>query len=145
MNDHTDNFLCGTTSLLSRRTLLAAGASVVASGSGWAAADPRREIVLGQVSLSFYAVTGAIVQEVLERLGHSVVVRQGPHEALYPLLGDSTIDLMAAAWLPEGHATYWARYGTRAEEVATLYSGARFFWVFLTMCPKATSNRSAIC
>ena len=128
MIHHTDNFLCGTTSLLSRRTLLAAGASVVASGSGWAAADPRREIVLGQVSLSFYAVTGAIVQEVLERLGHSVVVRQGPHEALYPLLGESTIDLMAAAWLPEGHATYWARYGTRAEEVATLYSGARFFW-----------------
>ena len=128
MNNHTDNFLCGTTSLLSRRTLLAAGASVVASGSGWAAADPGREIVLGQVSLSFYAVTGAIVQEVLERLGHSVVVRQGPHEELYPLLGDGTIDLMAAAWLPEGHATYWARYGTRAEEVATLYSGARFFW-----------------
>jgi glycine betaine/proline transport system substrate-binding protein len=84
--------------------------------------------VLGQVSLSFYAVTGAVVHEVLERLGHSVEVRQGPHEEMFPLLGQGAIDLMAAAWLPEGHAAYWARYGTRAEEVAKLYDGARFFW-----------------
>ena len=35
---------------------------------------------------------------------------------------------MAAAWLPEGHAAYWDRYGAQAMEVATLYDGARFFW-----------------
>ena len=116
------------TNAFSRRTLLAAGASMVASGSGLAAVDPGRAIVLGQVSLSFYAVTGAVVQEVLERLGHSVMVRQGPHEEMYPLLGQGAIDLMAAAWLPEGHASYWARYGAMATELAILYSDARFFW-----------------
>jgi glycine betaine/proline transport system substrate-binding protein len=128
MDNHMRGCRCRMTNAFSRRTLLAAGASVVASGSGWIGAVAGRAIVLGQVSLSFYAVTGAVVQEVLERLGHSVVVRQGPHEEMFPLLGQGAIDLMAAAWLPEGHAIYWARYGAMAEEVAKLYSGARFFW-----------------
>ena len=88
----------------------------------------NRPIVLGQVSLSFYAVTGAVVQEVIERLGHAVEVKQGPHEEMFPLLGRGEIDIMAAAWLPEGHASYWAQYGQNAVEVAKLYDGARFFW-----------------
>jgi glycine betaine/proline transport system substrate-binding protein len=85
-------------------------------------------VILGQVSLSFYAVTGAVVHAVLERLGHAVEVRQGPHEEMFPLLCNGSIDLMAAAWLPEGHAAYWSKYGAAAREVATLYDGARFFW-----------------
>lgn len=111
-----------------RRTILLAGASAIASGSVWGQTSQKPPIVLGQVSLSFYAVTGAVVHEVLERLGHSVEVRQGPHEQMFPLLAEGAIDLMAAAWLPEGHGAYWARYGGAAEEVAKLYDGARFFW-----------------
>lgn len=91
--------------------------------------------MLGQVALSFYAVTGAVVQEVLERLGHRVEVRQGPHEQMFPLLADGQIDLMAAAWLPEGHGAYWARYGAQALEVAQLYQGARFFWAVPSYVP----------
>jgi glycine betaine/proline transport system substrate-binding protein len=89
--------------------------------------DMAKPIVLGQVYLSFYAVTGAVVHKVLERLGHRVEVREGPHEQIFPLLGQGVIDVMAAAWLPEGHAVYWARYGTNAIEVAKLYDGAHFF------------------
>ncbi|NML59803.1 glycine/betaine ABC transporter substrate-binding protein [Massilia sp. RP-1-19] len=111
-----------------RRTILLAGASALASGSVWGQTSTKPPIVLGQVSLSFYAVTGAVVHEVLERLGHSVEVRQGPHEQMFPLLAEGALDLMAAAWLPEGHGAYWARYGGGAEEVAKLYDGARFFW-----------------
>ena len=33
-------------------------------------------IRLGQISLSFYAVTGGVVQEVLERLGYTIEVSQ---------------------------------------------------------------------
>jgi glycine betaine/proline transport system substrate-binding protein len=95
-----------------------------------------RPVVLGQVSLSFYAVTGAVVHEVLERLGHRVEVREGPHEQMFPLLGEGAIDLMAAAWLPEGHGAYWARYGTHAQEVAQLYQGARFFWAVPSYVPE---------
>lgn len=118
---------------LTRRSVLISGVGALAmsSASGrmaWGQAAVQRTIVLGQVSLSFYAVTGAVVQEVLERLGHPVEVRHGPHEQMFPLLGDGQIDLMAAAWLPEGHGAYWSRYGGQALEVAKLYEGARFFW-----------------
>jgi glycine betaine/proline transport system substrate-binding protein len=94
-------------------------------------------VTLGQVSLSFYAVTGAVVQEVLERLGHRVEVRHGPHEEMFPLLADAQIDVMAAAWLPEGHGAYWGRYGSQAQEIARLYDGARFFWAVPSYVPEA--------
>lgn len=111
-----------------RRALLTAAAALLAGGRAWGQSPGPGQIVLGQVGLSFYAVTGAVIQEVLERLGHTVVVRQGPHEEMFPLLADGALDLMAAAWLPEGHAAYWTRYGGGAVEVAKLYDGARFFW-----------------
>lgn len=113
---------------LSKRSLLISGASAMVSAAAWGQPAKQRPIVLGQVSLSFYAVTGAVIHEVLERLGHQVELRQGPHEEMFPLLGGGQIDLMAAAWLPEGHRAYWMRYGGQAVEVAKLYDGARFFW-----------------
>jgi len=113
---------------LSKRTLLMAGAGAMMGATAWAQSPGVLPVVLGQVSLSFYAVTGAVVQEVLERLGHQVELRQGPHEEIFPLLGNRQIDLMAAVWLPEGHRDYWKRYGSEAEEVARLYEGAKFFW-----------------
>jgi probable HAF family extracellular repeat protein len=109
----------GTT--LTRRSLLVAGASAIVGPWAWGQTKRQRPIVLGQVTLSFYAVTGAVVHEVLERLGHSVEVRQGPHEEMFPLLGQGAIDLMAAVWLPEGHAAYWARV-TGGETHAVLWT-----------------------
>lgn len=112
---------------ISRRLALLAGAL---TASAWARGQtaPLQPVVLGQVSLSFYAVTGAVVQELLERLGHPVELRTGAHDEMFPLLGQGGIDLMAAAWLPQGHAAYWSRYGAEALEVAQLYGGAHFFW-----------------
>lgn len=114
--------------VLSRRSVLLAAAAALVTGKTWAQAKDAGPVVLGQVSLSFYAVTGAVIQHLLERLGHTVVVRQGPHEEMFPLLAAGELDLMAAAWLPEGHGAYWQRYGAGSEEVSTLYDGARFFW-----------------
>lgn len=119
---------CITPPHVPRRTILAGGLATLATGGAWGSTSMSRPVVLGQVYLSFYAVTGAVVHEVLERLGHDVEVREGPHEQIFPLLGARAIDLMAAAWLPEGHASYWAQYGQDALEVTTLYDGARFFW-----------------
>jgi glycine betaine/proline transport system substrate-binding protein len=121
---------------LSKRSLLISGASAMISAAAWGQTSKQRPIVLGQVSLSFYAVTGAVVHEVLERLGHQVELRQGPHEEIFPLLGDGQIDLMAATWLPEGHRTYWTRYGAQALEIAKLYEGARFFWAVPSYVPE---------
>lgn len=112
---------------LSRRTVLTAGLAALAAPALAERSTPG-PVTLGQVSLSFYAVTGAVVHQVLERLGHQVTVREGLHEQMFPLLAGGEIDLMAAAWLPEGHADYWRRYGGSAREVARLYEGAHFFW-----------------
>ncbi len=96
-----------------------------------------RNVRLGQISLSFYAVTGALVQEVLERLGHTVAISQGTHAQIFPRLGAGEVDLLVAAWLPHGHAVYWEKYGDRAEQLATLYEGARFAWMVPTYVPAA--------
>ena len=98
---------------------------------GWSIPLSANEgkIRLGQISLSFYAVTGGVVHEVLERLGHTVEVSQGSHAQIFPKLGAGEVDLLVAAWLPHGHAVYWAQYGDRAEPLATLYEGARFAWM----------------
>jgi glycine betaine/proline transport system substrate-binding protein len=93
------------------------------------------EVVMGQISLSFYAVTAAVVDEVLERLGHSVEIVQGSHGQIFPRLGAGEVDLLVAAWLPHGHATYWERYGSQAESIAVLYEGARFAWMVPTYVP----------
>ena len=98
-----------------------------------ARADERAgKVVVGQISLSFYAVTGAVVQQVLERLGHTVEMVQGSHGQIFPRLGAGEVDLLVAAWLPHGHAVYWERHGGQAEAIAVLYEGARFAWMVPT-------------
>lgn len=121
---------------MNRRGLLLTAAAAAVAGVARAQDATTRPVTLGQVSLSFYAVTGAVVQHVLERLGHQVTVRTGPHDEMFPLLERGEIDLMAAAWLPDGHAAYWARHGAAATQVARLYTGARFFWGVPDYVPK---------
>lgn len=105
-----------------------AAAALLVSGPAAARAAHLTPVVLGQVSLSFYAVVGGVIHAILERLGHVVEIRQGPHEQMFPLLADASLDLMVGAWLPEGHGVYWEQYGKNAREVTRLYDGARFFW-----------------
>jgi glycine betaine/proline transport system substrate-binding protein len=119
---------------------LAAGAAAAFTSAGFRQVSSQEPVILGQVYLSFHAVTGAIVQEILERLGHSVEVREGPHETIFPLLGEAAIDLMAAVWLPEGHAKYWEKYGRDAEEIAKFFDGAHFLWAV----PEYVSEVSSI-
>ncbi len=100
-------------------------------------ASAGQKVVLGQVQLSFYAVVGAVIQEVLETLGHPVEVREGTHEAIFPVLGRGEVDLLVAAWLPGAHATYWAQHKDQAIELATLYDGARLFWAVPDYVPES--------
>ncbi len=122
---------------MNRRFFFVAGVAAMTSRPSRGARRTSAPIVLGSVSLSFYSVTGAVVSLVLERLGHRVEIKEGLHEQIFPLLGEARIDLMAAAWLPEGHAAYWARYGKNAVEIAKLYEGARFFWAVPDYVPEA--------
>jgi glycine betaine/proline transport system substrate-binding protein len=107
------------------------------AGSAAHADEPPGKVVMGQINLSFYAVTGGVVQQVLERLGHTVEVVQGSHGQIFPRLGAGEVDLLVAAWLPYGHAVYWQQYGAQAESLAVLYKGARFAWMVPTYVPES--------
>jgi glycine betaine/proline transport system substrate-binding protein len=107
------------------RTLLACAAALL---SATAPALAQGRVTLGQIGISFYAVTGQVVQAVLERLGHEVELRTGSHAQIFPELGRANVDLLVAAWLPSGHAVYWEQHGKEAVQLATLYAGARLFW-----------------
>jgi len=98
-------------------------------------AQAQTKVTLGQIGISFYAVTGQVVQAVLERLGHAVEVRTGSHAQIFPELGKGKVDLLVAAWLPSGHAVYWEQHGKEALELATLYRGARLFWAVPAYVP----------
>ncbi|HZP93523.1 MAG TPA: glycine betaine ABC transporter substrate-binding protein [Burkholderiales bacterium] len=96
-----------------------------------------RYVVLGHVDLSFYEVTAAVVQQVLERLGYNVAVKKGSHSEIYPRLAAGEVDLFVAAWLPNAHAKYWQQYKDDLVRVSRLYDDARLFWAVPDYVPAA--------
>jgi glycine betaine/proline transport system substrate-binding protein len=109
------------------RLALAFIALLTVTVSGPATAEDRT-IRLGQVGLSFYAVVGGIVQEVLEREGYKVEVTTGSHGDIFPKLGAGEVDILAAAWLPDGHAPLYAKVKDATFIVGELYGDARLYW-----------------
>jgi glycine betaine/proline transport system substrate-binding protein len=99
--------------------------------------DQKQKIILGQVDLSFYAVVGGVVQELLAREGYDVEIVEGPHAEIFPRLGAGEVDIFAAAWLPQGHAALFALVEDVTFRIALLYEDARFFWVVPAYVPKS--------
>lgn len=114
--------------------VMAMAAAVVASSLAltMAMSPPARAegktIRLGQVSLSFYAVVGSMVQEVLEQDGYKVEVTAGSHGDIFPKLGAGEVDILAAAWLPDGHAPLYAKVKDATFQVGELYDNAKLYW-----------------
>jgi glycine betaine/proline transport system substrate-binding protein len=115
--------------------LMLAALTALALAPGPSRADEPGTVIMGQIGLSFYAVTAGVVREVLERLGHRVEARTGSHAQIFPQLGAGEVDLLVAAWLPHGHAVYWEQYGSQSDALAVLYQGARFDWMVPTYVP----------
>lgn len=101
----------------------------IALAAAQLASASAAEVRLGQVSLSFYAVTGEVVRAVLGENGHTVETIEGSHADIYPRLGAGEVDLLAASWLTNGHAGLFAEAEERVEKLTPLYDDARFFWV----------------
>lgn len=93
-------------------------------GGHLVAAEPVR---LGQVNLSFYAVTGGVVQEVLERSGQPFTIIEGSHGDMYPKLGTGEIDLLAASWLPSAHGGLYEQVRDKTFLLAKLYDDAKLY------------------
>jgi glycine betaine/proline transport system substrate-binding protein len=89
--------------------------------------NATQPITLGQVDLSFYAVTGGVVQEVLERSGQPFTLVRGSHGEIYPKLGTGEVDILAASWLPNAHAPLYEKVKDNTFKLAELYSNARLY------------------
>jgi len=111
------------------------GAITVSSFSS--AAAENKTINLGQVSLSFYAVTGGIVQHVLEKEGYKVNIVPGSHGQIYPKVGTGEVDILAASWLPSAHAGLYAKVEDSTFQLTKLYDNAKLFWVVPGYVPKS--------
>lgn len=111
-------------------------AAIVAAGLAAPASAEDNTIVLGQVGLSFYAVVGGVVQELLEAEGYKVEVVEGPHSEIFPQLGVGDVDMLAAAWLPSGHGSLFAPVAETTFEIAPVYDDAAFFWVVPSYVPE---------
>ncbi|MDO5683165.1 MAG: glycine betaine ABC transporter substrate-binding protein [Propionibacteriaceae bacterium] len=94
-------------------------------------------LVLGRLNESIHQVAGAVVEEVLSRLGHDVLVIDGMHEEMYAQLGAGRIQFFATAWLPHGHGDLWRSVQDRVTEVGMLFDGAQYFWAVPCYVPEA--------
>lgn len=103
----------------------------------------RTTIELGQIDLSFYAVTGGVVQELLERDGYTVEVTEGSHADIFPMLGEGKVDILAATWLPNGHGNLYEPLQDVTFRLAPLYEDAQFFWVVPSYVPEGEVNSIA--
>ncbi|MGF1514733.1 MAG: glycine betaine ABC transporter substrate-binding protein [Elainellaceae cyanobacterium] len=125
-----------TKALLGLTTGAIALATACSTGETVANSSETETIQLGQVGLSFYAVTGGVVQELLERDGYTVEVTEGSHAEIFPMLGDGEVDILAATWLPTGHAALYEPVEDVTFQIAPLYEDARFFWVVPSYVPE---------
>jgi glycine betaine/proline transport system substrate-binding protein len=99
-------------------------------------AHANEPIKLGQVNLSFYAVTGGVVQEVLERSGQPFVVIEGSHGDIYPKLGTGEVDILAASWLPNAHGGLYDKVKDKTFLISKLYDDAKLYLAVPGYAPK---------
>ncbi|WP_299951486.1 glycine betaine ABC transporter substrate-binding protein [uncultured Ruegeria sp.] len=84
-------------------------------------------VVIGSPPLSFYAVQGAVVGNVLSRAGASVSFVREFHETIYPKIGSGEIDVFVASWLPSGHSEFWKSVKNNARQMGEIFDGGAFF------------------
>ena len=80
-----------------------------------------RPVVVGSIALSFHRAAAAVVQRILEKHGHDVVVVEAAHEELFARQARGEIDVLVSAWLPSSHGSYLAPYRDRVRVLSPLY------------------------
>jgi glycine betaine/proline transport system substrate-binding protein len=66
----------------------------------------KKVVRLGVTDLSFHRATGAIVSNILERMGFTVIRSFSPHKENFERLRSGEIDMIVSAWLPSSHGVY---------------------------------------
>lgn len=89
---------------------------------------PQQPLIIGQVNLSFYTASAAVVKEVLLRLGHPLTSIEANHPDIYARLAKGEVDMLVASWLPNAHGKLQEPLADQLVEAATLYEGAKLYW-----------------
>ncbi|MEM1161232.1 MAG: glycine betaine ABC transporter substrate-binding protein [Pseudomonadota bacterium] len=79
-------------------------------------------LIIGQISLSFHGAAAALISEILTDLGHSVEVREAPHEEMFRMQGRGEVDLLCSAWLPSSHQVYLTPYQSEVLTLGVIYT-----------------------
>ncbi|NOR70799.1 MAG: glycine/betaine ABC transporter [Methylomarinum sp.] len=66
----------------------------------------EKVVRLGVTDLSFHRATGAVVANILKRMGFTVIRSFSPHKENFNHLRSGKIDMIASAWLPSSHGGY---------------------------------------
>src|SRR5882757_1452612 len=81
----------------------------------------NRPVVVGVIALSFHRAAAAVVQRVLGKHSHEVVVVEAAHEELFARQALGEIDVLVSAWLPSSHGSYLEPYRDRVRVLSPLY------------------------
>ena len=120
--------VAGTSAVLSRALHGIRGMQAIATPILSQSTASNAPIRMGVVGLSFYRVVGGVIQNVLEPMGYTVEITEGPHLDIFPELSQGNLDMLVAVWLPTGHGPLMDEYGNGTSELSLLYEDARFFW-----------------
>ncbi len=104
-----------------------------------AAPAARAQVIsIGHPNLSFYEVTAAVIQLMLERAGTTTTkTAVGGHATIFPKVANGDVDLFVAAWLPDAHGDYWKEYGADLVKLGTLYDDAKLYWAVPAYIPES--------
>ncbi|NWD73515.1 glycine betaine ABC transporter substrate-binding protein [Pseudomonas gingeri] len=81
----------------------------------------NKPIRLGYINLSFHQASAAVVQAILEREGHEVVVSAFAHEEMFRRFGEGEVDFLVSAWLPDSHGAYLKPLADATRKLGVLY------------------------
>ncbi|MFF1958759.1 ABC transporter permease/substrate binding protein [Streptomyces sp. NPDC058220] len=90
-----------------------------ASGSG--NVGQGKKISMGYIPWDEGIASTFLWKELLERRGYEVDARQYEAGSLYTGQASGQIDLQTDSWLPVTHATYWAKYKDKLEDMGAWY------------------------
>ncbi|WP_411114789.1 ABC transporter permease/substrate binding protein [Streptomyces sp. 029-5] len=96
------------------------------SSSGGTAADGKdvgqgKKISMGYIPWDEGIASTFLWKELLEQRGYEVDARQYEAGSLYTGQAAGQIDIQTDSWLPVTHATYWAKYKDKLEDMGAWY------------------------
>lgn len=102
------------------------------------ASHAQHEIIVGTLADTFHQIETAVVVQLLRDLGHSVSTvgfpnDEGgtmPHDEIFALFFDGSIDLLPSVWLPDGHDFYVSdkQLGVDYDILGTTSEEGSFYW-----------------